>query len=154
MKEQLLLAWNIHQQHNLLLLSHLTDADLQLSLSSRSRTVGEQLAHLHHTRLTWLEAVAKPIYNKSLVLPKEAVLTTGSLKQALEQSAACIRQLIDNSWENGGKLASFKTGLIPFVSYLISHESHHRGNMVLTLKQHGYKLPDALKWGLWEWNKP
>ena len=87
------------------------------------------------------------------MLPKEAVLTTGSLKQALEQSAACIRQLIDNSWENGGKLASFKTGLIPFISYLISHESHHRGNILLTLKQNGYKIPDALKWGLWEWNK-
>lgn len=153
MKEQLLLAWDIHQQHNLLLLSHLTDADLQLSLLARSRTVGEQVAHLHNTRLTWLDSVAKPLYQKSMVLPKEVVLTTGSLKEALEQSAASIRQLIDNSWENGGKLPSFKTGLIPFVSYLISHESHHRGNILLTLKQNGYKLPDALKWGLWEWNK-
>jgi uncharacterized damage-inducible protein DinB len=153
MKEQLLLAWDIHQQHNLLLLSHLTEADLKVSLSARGRSVSEQFAHLHNTRLTWLEAVAKPLYHKSLVLTKEAVLTPDNLKEALEKSAASIRQLIDDSWENGGKLPSFKTGLIPFVSYLISHESHHRGNMLLTLKQNGYKIPDKLKWGLWEWNK-
>lgn len=153
MKEQLLLAWDIHQQHNLLLLSHLTETDLKIVLSSRGRTIGEQLAHLHNTRLTWLESVAKSIYSKSLVLPKETVLTPDNLKEALEKSAASIRQLIDSSWENGGKLPSFKTGLIPFVSYLISHESHHRGNILLTLKQTGYKIPDKLKWGLWEWSK-
>lgn len=153
MKEQLLLAWDIHQQHNLRLLSHLSETDLTVFLSPRGRTVGEQLAHLHNTRLTWLQSVAKPVYQESMVLPKEAVLSPDILREVLENSAAAIRQLIDNSWENGGKLPSFQSGLIPFVSYLIAHESHHRGNILLTLKQNGYKLPGALKWGLWEWNK-
>jgi uncharacterized damage-inducible protein DinB len=35
---------------------------------------------------------------------------------------------------------------------LIAHEGHHRGHAMLTLKQCGIKLPDVLKWGLWEWS--
>jgi uncharacterized damage-inducible protein DinB len=38
------------------------------------------------------------------------------------------------------------------LGYFISHESHHRGNILLTLKQSGEKISDAVKWGLWEWS--
>ena len=39
------------------------------------------------------------------------------------------------------------------LGYFIAHESHHRGSILLTLKQCGEKIPDAVKWGLWEWGK-
>ena len=29
--------------------------------------------------------------------------------------------------------------------------AHHRGSMLLTLKQTGHKLSDELRWGLWDW---
>lgn len=154
MKEQLLLAWDIHNQKNLLLISHLTETALNLSLSSRGRTVAEQLAHMHNIRLNWMENVAKPLYQKSLLLSKEVTLTPAVLTESFKASSTVLRQIIETSWEKGGTLPSFKTGLIPFISYLISHESHHRGNILLTLKQGGVKIPDGLKWGLWEWGKP
>ena len=151
MKEQLLYAWQTNQEKNLLLLQHLTEEQLAATLSFRGRNVGGQLAHLHNTRLQWTEHVAKALYQKSLLLPKDTVLTISLLSDAFSHSAATICHVINQSWENEGKLPSFKAGLIPFVAYLISHESHHRGNILLTLKQKGYKLPQELKWGLWEW---
>jgi len=41
----------------------------------------------------------------------------------------------------------------PLIGYTISHEAHHRGNILLTIKQRGFKLACELKWGIWEWNK-
>jgi uncharacterized damage-inducible protein DinB len=152
MKEQLLAAWTIHHGKNLLLLQHIPEDLLACSLSAKGRTAGEQIAHLHNVRINWTEFVAKPFYQKSLLLSKDATLTLAVLSEALTTSAGIINKVIDQSWDKEGKLPSFKAGLIPFISYLISHESHHRGNILLTLKQSGYQLPDKLKWGLWEWN--
>lgn len=152
-KEQLHLAWRLNNEKNLLLLKNIGESELIISPPTKGRTIGEQLAHLHNVRINWTEHVAKSIYDKALLL-KDTALSIDILKNAFASSAEKIAQVIQISWEKEGKLPSFKTGLIPFVSYLISHESHHHGNIMLTLKQSGFRLPNELKWGLWEWDKP
>jgi uncharacterized damage-inducible protein DinB len=153
MLEQLLTSWQINNRNNLLLLGQ-SDTLLQSRLSARGRTVGEQLAHMHNNRIVWLEFVAKKRYQKTDLLEKNAPLTSSLLNEAFSKSFEIISQVIRDSWEGGGKLPGFKTGLLPFVAYLISHESHHRGNILLTWKQTGAKLPDTLKWELWDWQNP
>jgi len=43
------------------------------------------------------------------------------------------------------------------MSYLISHESHHSGQIALALKRNGMRLPEAIalrtSWQRWYWGK-
>jgi uncharacterized damage-inducible protein DinB len=154
MKEQLLDAWHTHNKMNLLLMANITEAGMQTTLSSRGgRTVYLQLVHIHNVRMQWLEICAKDIFKKYKVLDKEAKYDRKVLQKAFEESALAITELLSLSWDDGGKVKGFKKGVIPMLGYFISHESHHRGNILLTLKQSGEKIPDAVKWGLWEWGK-
>ncbi len=163
MKDQLLDTWQINNRMNLLLMDNITDAGMLNSLSKPAgmtpsgrrggRTVYLQLVHVHNVRMQWLEVCANDICKKYKVLDKEAAFDRKALRKAFEDSAIGIEELFTLSWDDAGKVKGFKKGVIPLLGYFISHESHHRGNILLTLKQSGEKIPDAVKWGLWEWGK-
>ncbi len=127
---------------------------MQKNLGTRGgRTIFQQWVHIHNVRLQWLEVCAPDIFKKYKPLEKDAAFNRKLLVKSLEESAKGLEELFERSWDNGGKVKGFKNGVIPLLGYFISHESHHRGNMLLTLKQSGEKIPDAVKWGLWEWSK-
>jgi uncharacterized damage-inducible protein DinB len=151
MKEQLLQTWQIHQQKNLLLLDNTTDTGLEKTLSTRGgRTIYQQWVHIHNVRLQWLESCDKELFKQLTPINKDDKPDRKLLKKSLEASAKALASLFAASYDNGGKVKGYKAGLIPLLGYFISHESHHRGNMLLTLKQCGEKIPDNVKWGLWE----
>ena len=62
--------------------------------------------------------------------------------------AVRVRLFISRTLRN-----TFKGGLATFVAYLIAHESHHRGGIVLTLKQAKHPLSKDDYWKIWGWSK-
>lgn len=40
-----------------------------------------------------------------------------------------------------------------WLPYLVAHESHHRGNILLTLKTSGHKLDQDTSYAIWNWDK-
>ena len=67
------------------------------------------------------------------------------------ESGVAIKSLLDQSLRTGGKVKGFKPHVSAFLGYLISHESHHRGQIILSLKQAGHALDKKVLYGIWEW---
>lgn len=147
-------TWLVNHRVNLMVIDALTEDALAYTLSPRGGgTVGHQLAHMYNVRFWKLER-----FDKQLVKNMKAVKAVDKkdkkmLKILHTTSAALILEIMERGAENQGEVKGFKRGVVPLLGYFISHEAHHRGNILLTLKRSGFKLPDSLKYGIWNWNK-
>jgi uncharacterized damage-inducible protein DinB len=150
-EEQFLETWDIHNRINLYLLDAVEPASLPSLSASKGRTVGEQFAHLHNVRLMWLKSAGPDLLANLPKLEKEKPADKKLLRQSLTDSGQAIRLLLGRSLESGGKVKGFKPHATAFLGYLISHESHHRGQIILSLKQTGKVLDKKILYGIWEW---
>jgi uncharacterized damage-inducible protein DinB len=151
MEEQLVETWQIHDRINRYLLNAIPDAALGSVSASKGRSVGEQFAHLHDVRLMWLKAAAPGLLEGLEKFPKEAATDKARLREALARSGEAVAALLRKALASGGRVKGFKPHAAAFLGYLISHESHHRGHIGLTLKQTGHPLDKKTAFGLWEW---
>jgi uncharacterized damage-inducible protein DinB len=150
MNAQLLETWAIHDRLNQLLLDAVTAETLEAT-TGKGRSVGEQFAHIHNVRLMWLKASAPALRDQLSPFEKGAPIATEALKKSLSASGSAIATLLEQSIANGGKVKNFKPHVTAFLGYLISHESHHRGQIALTLKLSGHPVDKKTLFGLWEW---
>jgi len=143
-------TWLINARINAYLLKALPPNGLSAKASSGGRSVAEAFAHIHNVRLMWLKAAAPGRLSGLPKLEKEG-LTPARLGAALEKSSKATADLILAALAGGGKVKGFKPHVHAFVGYLISHESHHRGQVALALKEAGTPLDKKVAYGLWEW---
>ena len=146
---QMIETWEIHNRINLYLLDAIKEEQLTDIAASKGRNVGEQFAHIHNVRLMWLKVADPDLFTEQMKIEKDAI-TKKILKDELSKSAIAISQLLKKGLEQG-KIKNFKPHPMAFMGYLISHESHHRGQIMLTLKQAGHPVDKKIQFGLWEW---
>lgn len=72
---------------------------------------------------------------------------------SLEASAAAVSALPRRSLAAGGGVRGFKPHTAAFLGCLVSHESRHRGQVALTLRQAGHPLDRGTSFGPWEWGR-
>jgi uncharacterized damage-inducible protein DinB len=148
--KDLIETWDIHNRINLYLLDAIDEKYLPDISASKGRTVGEQFAHIHNVRLMWLKAASPDLFTTQAKIEKENKLTKKLLSTELEKSCSAISRLLINGFETG-KIKGFKPHPSAFFGYLISHESHHRGQIILSLKQSGHPIDQKTQYGIWEW---
>ncbi|MGZ3819158.1 MAG: DinB family protein [Mucilaginibacter sp.] len=141
-------TWQIHNRINIYLLESIDEKHLKDVSSSKGRNVGEQFAHVHNVRRMWLKVADASLLAGLNKIDRDSI-TKNVLLSELQLSGKAIGQLFERS-ENG-KIRGFKPHATAFLGYLVSHESHHRGQIILALKQSGHPVDQKVQYGLWEW---
>lgn len=98
----------------------------------------------------WLKASAPELMEGLNKIEKPAVITKNLLVTSFNNSGKAIEQILDKGFKEG-KIKNFKPHPSAFLGYLLAHEAHHRGQIILSLKQNNH-LPDRkILFGIWEW---
>ena len=151
MDDPLVETWSIHNRINLYLLDAIPDGALAATLNGKGRSVADQFAHIHNVRLMWLKAAAPDLLEGLEKIEAKSDPDRDRLRSALVASGEAVGRLLGRAVESGGRVKNFKPHATAFLGYLISHESHHRGQVGWTLKHSGHPLDKKTEFGLWEW---
>ena len=152
--EQLLEAWRTNNRINLFLIDEISDEGMKCTLSTRGgRNVVRQFCHVHNNRLYLLENRARDLAGGLYKFETKEEPSKKLLKQCLEASSERIEKFFSDCAAGVPKRRGFKKGVIAHLGYLIAHESHHRGSILLTIKQCGHNLDQATRYAIWNWDK-
>ena len=151
---EVLATWKRHQQILLFLLQRVPERHLgAVPAGSTGRDVARQFAHLNRNRVGWLHFHStgeRPDLPKSSKgeRPKKKELAA-----ALRESGKRVEELLGKALRKEARIRMFGKSPVRWMGYLIAHESHHRGQILLALRQSGLVLDEKVTvqglWGKW-----
>lgn len=147
--DSLLQTFDIHSRITGFLIASLDPKALHAATpDGKGRDIASLLAHMQNVHVMWLRAAG--VVDLPPALDKTS-LTSEAAAAGLEQSYAALRALIASSLTTGARIKGFRPDTTAFVGYLISHDSHHRGQISMLARQAGFPLDKKVNFGLWEW---
>ena len=154
MIDEVVEAWRVNNRINLLLVDRISDEGMGCTLSRRGgRNVVRQLAHIHNNRIWHLQRRAKRLAEGATLFETYDEPDRKTLTAALRDSGDKIEQLFRLAGEGAPGVRTFKRGIAPYLAYFVAHESHHRGNILLTLKQSGHAVDKNTAYAIWDWDR-
>ena len=155
-------AWRISAGATVFLVQHLTDRLWASALpGSPRRTVRRIVAHLHNARCSWMRSLA---VGTGVAIPSRvdpALASRRDTVRALNSSSKAILKMLQAGLRNGGDLpgvssayiwGAWPRNVVLFTAYALSHEAHHRGQLLQMARELGQRLPAEVVAGLWQWS--
>lgn len=145
-------AWQENVRVNRVLTDHLTPAMLDARTPGGSFTVAQQLAHMTGVTRFWGTLFDEAFHE----LPYLGDPDDGP--DAVEADLARIREAVEATQAAALRHAEAADGvgrlshpdLDAYLVHMTVHDAHHRGQILLALKEAGHALPDEdAMWGPW-----
>jgi len=115
--------------------------------------VARQFAHLHNVRVWHLEKRARNLAEGLRCFETKEEPTRAELKKHLQASAERVERFLEEAALGAPKRRPFKRGIAVTLAYFVAHESHHRGNILLTLRLCGHPVDQATRYAIWDWDR-
>ena len=135
------------------------NAKLPVKPSGQVRTIAAIFTHVHNVRTKWIRLTAPHL--KVPAQLKRAHCTPDQARTALAESAAGCAEMLAEALDGGGRIQQFvRDGWAQpwpvgpeMLCYMLAHEAHHRGQVLMLAHQLGFPVPKEIGYGLWNWEK-
>ena len=122
----------------------------QPSPTGHGRTIAAMVAHIHGVRKTFAKmggAAVPPSLDRMRVTQTQA-------RRALRQTNAALTTLFRDSLGRGeARLRGLPRRSINMMAYLIQHDAHHRGQIMLRARELGHTFTGADVMRIWGWKR-
>jgi len=161
MQENLLLdAWKTSNRVTTFFFENLPDELWDETIpGTPGRTIRMIAGHIHNARCMWIKMIGRDLGIKPPKSVDRRHVSRKALLHALKQSNKGIIELINVGLRDQEHLsikipwANIPSDMVHFMTYMIAHEAHHRGQIVLVARALGHRLPPFITNGLWQWKK-
>ena len=149
---------------NQALIEHLDPAAWRAKPPGNVRTIAAIFTHMHNVRAKWVRLTAShlgvpTLLNRAHCTPQQAA--TGLAESAARCAEMLAEALGDGESSEGRRVVTFhRDGWArpwpvgpEMLCYMIAHEAHHRGQVVMLAHQLGLPLPVGVTSGIWNWEK-
>lgn len=151
MIDSILEAWRVHNAVNIYPLERISDEGfaavtlLKNGQPSSGRNVAKVFAHMLGVRIA---KIPKALLGEVMPLQSEAP-TREELIETFTTSSRAFETLLPLALAEDPRIKNPKRSGMLLYGYLIAHESHHRGQIMLALKQSGLRLHEERPFGMW-----
>jgi uncharacterized damage-inducible protein DinB len=115
------------------------------------RTIAALVAHVHNCGLIYLRRAAPkvpvpPEVDRFSVTQKEAVRVLGAKRKA-------VLRIVTAGLKGTGRVDGWSSGnAAMFLAYYMSHDAHHRGQVVTLARLLGHPVSTKTMSGMWQWS--
>jgi uncharacterized damage-inducible protein DinB len=148
-----------NERMNQMILEHLDPAAWKAKPPGKARSIAAVFTHVHNVRTKWVRLTAP-----HLKVPRQLQRSHCTLKQAragFAESAARCEEMLAEALNGSGRVAKFvRDGWArpwpagpEMLCYMLCHEAHHRGQVLMLAHQMGFPLPQKVMYGIWDWER-